>query len=508
MKVDVGWSDGSDWLAPGHYGADGRWVQSTSAQRKAGHRWLDRVAGLAASRVKRLLGELVSPDDPGQRVSFDLDYAPAPTPWTARKGIGGHLRIELHLPDEIVENLSIDQAATLIQAWAGAAAQDRLKLTPRWELVDDGAFCFTTLMAVPRFGTSPQWRSNRDVDAFAKAVATLNGLWQRSPEWLTVMAPWPLLELVPDLRGGEAVVPLSPGRVKAAGITGFADLTVDQKLAVVLDRIKLAPSLGSAAEEIVRAIRREAAATGPANRWLSPPLLSSDGSSALRLEYLQDFEGTRVRAVINRAGDTQTSPWQPTGYSHRGIQHLPPRAGYDWDGGGRVWILTDPTTGRRLSYAPALAAADATAPSRAQAGDDLPEAHPAFRVHFTDPLYDDAGNDFAPFGSDEGFDLLLEWDSQRTELHADTTVAGLLADSVPIDLTDWTHSEPPVDAEPASRVDEAVFIQAAGFALLRLTGRIDQAGKQATLNALRYLAGFYDEQREYVTQRNDLTAWT
>jgi len=46
----------------------------------------------------------------------------------------------------------------------------------------------------------------------------------------------------------------------------------------------------------------------------------------------------------------------------------------------------------------------------------LPEAAPAFRSHFTDPVYDDQAGDLAPFGTDEGWDLLHEWAARRNEL--------------------------------------------------------------------------------------------
>lgn len=39
--------------------------------------------------------------------------------------------------------------------------------------------------------------------------------------------------------------------------------------------------------------------------------------------------------------------------------------------------------------------------------EDLPKAAPAFAAHFTDPIYNDSGGEFAPFGTDEGFDLNL-----------------------------------------------------------------------------------------------------
>jgi hypothetical protein len=48
--------------------------------------------------------------------------------------------------------------------------------------------------------------------------------------------------------------------------------------------------------------------------------------------------------------------------------------------------------------------------------EDLPEAAPAFAAHFSNPVYDDPAGEFAPFGSDEGFDMLYEWAERRDEL--------------------------------------------------------------------------------------------
>ncbi len=52
--------------------------------------------------------------------------------------------------------------------------------------------------------------------------------------------------------------------------------------------------------------------------------------------------------------------------------------------------------------------------------------HPAYAAHFTDPFYDDPADDFAPFGSDEGSDLLVEAEEQRSRLGPSSTVADVL----------------------------------------------------------------------------------
>ena len=57
----------------------------------------------------------------------------------------------------------------------------------------------------------------------------------------------------------------------------------------------------------------------------------------------------------------------------------------------------------------------------------LPDPAPAFAQHFTDPLYDDVGDGRAPFGSDEGSDLLWSWRDRRDELGSASTLATVLA---------------------------------------------------------------------------------
>src|SRR4051812_21133688 len=58
--------------------------------------------------------------------------------------------------------------------------------------------------------------------------------------------------------------------------------------------------------------------------------------------------------------------------------------------------------------------------------EDLPRAAPAFAAHFTDPVYNDEGDDFAPFGSDEGSDIVHESAERRDELGPDSTVADVI----------------------------------------------------------------------------------
>lgn len=140
--------------------------------------------------------------------------------------------------------------------------------------------------------------------------------------------------------------------------------------------------------------------------------------------------------------------------------------------------------------------------------EDFPKAHPAFAAHFTDSLYDDAGGEFAPFGTDEGFDLLYEWDERRDELGPDTTVADLVDESGFADVvSELDTPEGPGIPKPGGQVDAATITIGAGFTLLRLTGRIDDEGRSRTLKALDVLIERWDSPKELVRQRADLQSW-
>jgi uncharacterized protein YfeS len=140
--------------------------------------------------------------------------------------------------------------------------------------------------------------------------------------------------------------------------------------------------------------------------------------------------------------------------------------------------------------------------------EELPEAAPAFSAHFTDPVYDDPAGEFAPFGSDEGFDLLYEWDERRDELDAATTVADLIEESGFTDVVaEIDTPEGPGIPVPGGQVDAATVTVGAAFTLLRLAGRIDEAGRQQTLKALDILIRRYDSPPELLRQRADLESW-
>jgi hypothetical protein len=140
---------------------------------------------------------------------------------------------------------------------------------------------------------------------------------------------------------------------------------------------------------------------------------------------------------------------------------------------------------------------------------ELPAEHPSFAAHFTDPVYSDVVGEFAPFGTDEGFELLQSWADRREDLSPTATLAWLLAESGLDDLLGQLDAdEPGMIPEPGGQIDAATFVVAAGFTLLRLTGRIDEDGKSLTLRALDVLITRYDAPPELLRQRDDLLSWT
>ena len=112
-------------------------------------------------------------------------------------------------------------------------------------------------------------------------------------------------------------------------------------------------------------------------------------------------------------------------------------------------------------------------------------------------------------GSDEGWDLLHEWAEQRDQLEPSTTLADLIEASGFADIVaELDSTRPQSMPDPGGQVDAATITIGAGFTLLRLTGHIDEDGRQQTLKALDILIRYYDAPVELVRQRADLTSWT
>ena len=140
--------------------------------------------------------------------------------------------------------------------------------------------------------------------------------------------------------------------------------------------------------------------------------------------------------------------------------------------------------------------------------DELPTPHPAFAAHFTDPLYEDDGDDLAPFGSDEGWDLVTEWGERRDELSAHATVQEVLDESPFPDALEHVGDQVAATPGALDGVDAARFVVVSGFTLLRLTGRIDPEGHEATLRALDALEEHTGPQPRLDRLREDLRAFT
>ena len=130
----------------------------------------------------------------------------------------------------------------------------------------------------------------------------------------------------------------------------------------------------------------------------------------------------------------------------------------------------------------------------------LPEAHPSFRAHFTDPVYDDPGADAGPFGNDAGWELVTEWGDRRDELDATGDLRTVLATD---DVRTVVGPMEGVDG-----IETAQFVIGAAFTLLRLTGRLPDDDRALALEALDFLIATTGPERELVVQRDDLAGWS
>lgn len=102
--------------------------------------------------------------------------------------------------------------------------------------------------------------------------------------------------------------------------------------------------------------------------------------------------------------------------------------------------------------------------------------HPVFAAHFRDSIYDDEANDLAPFGNDEGWDLLVDWVKRADELDSGSTLAQI--------ASEWFEDAPALDDLNEDDVDLNDIVIGAGFTLLRLTGQIGEADRALVLRAL------------------------
>lgn len=133
----------------------------------------------------------------------------------------------------------------------------------------------------------------------------------------------------------------------------------------------------------------------------------------------------------------------------------------------------------------------------------LPNAHPAFSSHFSAPIYEDPAAEFAPFGTDEGWDILHSVAQDRDQLPNNATVNDVLTWAGFPDAGGW-------DESPSGEewYEEATLVTASAFTLLRLTGQIDDTGRRQALEAVDILIDFFGDQPELQQQRTDLNSWT
>ncbi|GAB3989114.1 hypothetical protein [Nocardioides marmoraquaticus] len=90
-----------------------------------------------------------------------------------------------------------------------------------------------------------------------------------------------------------------------------------------------------------------------------------------------------------------------------------------------------------------------------------PPRDPRYTAHFTDPLYDDVADDCAPFGSDQGSDLLHDVEQAGRTIAPDATIESLLP---------WGSVESFFADAERGDVDGLLLIYATGFLLLRYRG--------------------------------------
>lgn len=147
-------------------------------------------------------------------------------------------------------------------------------------------------------------------------------------------------------------------------------------------------------------------------------------------------------------------------------------------------------------------------------GVTLPAPHPAFITHFTDAVYDDTGVETAPFGSDEGSDILWEWGQRRDELGPASSIADVMgSDDARLDALVGEMSG-------INYLDQAAIVRGAAFTLLRLTGHLSDKDRALALRSIEYEVqttadpGWLPlEAREQLLpplllQRSDLLSWT
>lgn len=119
---------------------------------------------------------------------------------------------------------------------------------------------------------------------------------------------------------------------------------------------------------------------------------------------------------------------------------------------------------------------------------ELPPAHPGFLRTFSSDLYDDQADEFAPFGSDEGWDAMAEIVEDFMPLDPEVTLRQLSEEV--LELVDEEFDA----TDPDETADSDFAVIGVGFTILRLTGRIDAEGRQWLIDAIaRHQRRFGDD---------------
>jgi uncharacterized protein YfeS len=144
----------------------------------------------------------------------------------------------------------------------------------------------------------------------------------------------------------------------------------------------------------------------------------------------------------------------------------------------------------------------------------LPAPHPAFSTHFDDPIYDDPALETAPFGSDEGSDMLWEWGQRRDELTRDSTIADVMETDA------WTLDALVERMSGIDHLDQASIVRGAAFTLLRLVGHLSDQDRETAVRCIDYEIAtisapdwLSEEARSQLlpalhVQRDDLLSWS
>lgn len=109
---------------------------------------------------------------------------------------------------------------------------------------------------------------------------------------------------------------------------------------------------------------------------------------------------------------------------------------------------------------------------------ELPAPHPAFLRAFPDQLYEDQSDALTPFGSDEGWDAVAELVEDFLPLDDDAALRDLADDVLELEDEEFDAT----DLQRTRDTDPALI--GIGFAILRLTGRLDEEGLDRLIAAV------------------------